>query len=69
MRSEFQIDQFSTLGDRLDDFRREKRQPDEASYVAISYALAAGDRGQRRRPGGNESSAFSDLTAAGRASS
>lgn len=41
-------------GDRLDDFRREKRQPDEAGNVAISHALAAGDRGQRRRPGGNE---------------
>ena len=54
MRGEFQIGQFSTLGDRLDDFRREKRQPDEAGNVAISYALAAGDRGQRHRPGGNE---------------
>ena len=54
MRGEFQIGQFSTLGDRLDDFRREKRQPDEAGHVAISYALAAGDRGQRRRPGGNQ---------------
>ena len=41
MRGEFQIGQFSTLGGRLDDFRREKRQPDEAGYVAISYALAA----------------------------
>ena len=54
MRGEFQIGQFSTLGDRLDDFRREKRQPDEAGNVAISYALATGDRGQRSRPGGNE---------------
>jgi len=54
MRGEFQIGQFSTLGDRLDDFRREKRQPDEAGNVAISYALAAGDRGQRGRPAGNE---------------
>ena len=54
MRGEFQIGQFTTLGDRLDDFRREKRQPDEAGNVAIGYALAAGDRGQRRRPGGNE---------------
>ena len=41
MRGEFQIGQFSTLGGGLDDFRREKRQPDEAGYVAISYALAA----------------------------
>ena len=54
MRGEFQIGQFSALGDRLDDFRREKRQPDEAGNVSISYALAAGDRSQRRRPGGNE---------------
>jgi len=54
MRGEFQIGQFSTLGDRLDDFRREKRQPDEAGNVAISHALAAGDRGERSRPGGNE---------------
>ncbi len=54
MRGEFQIGQFSTLGDRLDDFRREKRQPDEAGNVAISHALAAGDSGQRSRPGGNE---------------
>ena len=54
MRGEFQIGQFSTLGDRLDDFRREKRQPDEAGNVAISHALAVGDRGQRSFPGGNE---------------
>src|ERR1700687_3506914 len=54
MRGEFQIAQFSTLGDRLDDFRREKRQPDEAGNVAIGYALAAGDRSQRSGPGGNE---------------
>ena len=54
MRGEFQIGQFSTLGDRLDDFRREKRQADEAGDVAISYALAAGERGQRSRPGRNE---------------
>ena len=40
MWGEFQIGQFSTLGDRLDDFRREKRQPDEAGDVAISHALA-----------------------------
>jgi len=56
MRGEFQIGQFSTLGDRLDDFRREKRQPDEASNVGISCALAAGDRSQRRRPGASNSS-------------
>ena len=37
-----------------DDKIAEKRQPDEAGNVAISQALAAGDRGQRRRPGGNE---------------
>ena len=36
MRGEFQIGQFSTLGDRFDDFRREKRQPDQAGDVAIS---------------------------------
>ena len=54
MRGEFQIGQFSALGDRLDDFRREKRQSDEAGNVAISYALAAGDRGERSRPDGNE---------------
>ena len=54
MRGEFQFGQFSTLGDRLDDFRREKRQPDEAGDVAISHALAAGDRGERSRPRGNE---------------
>jgi hypothetical protein len=54
MRGEFQFGQFSTLGDRLDDFRREKRQPDEAGNLAISYALAAGDRGERHRPGGNQ---------------
>ena len=42
MRGEFQIDQFSTPGDRLDDFRREKRQPDEVGHVAISYALNGG---------------------------
>jgi hypothetical protein len=45
---------FSTLGDRLDDFGREKRQSDEAGNVAINYTFAAGDRGQRSRPGGNE---------------
>jgi hypothetical protein len=39
---------------RPPDFRREKRQPDDAGNMEISYALAAGDRGQRRRPGGNE---------------
>jgi hypothetical protein len=54
MRGEFQIGQFSTLGDRFDDFRREKRQPDEARHVAISHALAAGDRSERSGPGGNE---------------
>ena len=35
VRSQFQIGQFSTLGDRLDDFRREKRQPYQARDVAI----------------------------------
>ena len=54
MRGEFQIGQFSTLGDRFDDFRCEKRQPDEAGNVAISHALAAGDSDQRSRPDGNE---------------
>jgi hypothetical protein len=39
MRGEFQIGQFSTLGDRLDDFRRQKRKPDEAGNVAIGYTL------------------------------
>ena len=46
MRGEFQIGQFSTLGDRLDDFRREKRQPDEAGNVAISHPPG----GWRSRP-------------------
>ncbi len=42
MRGEFQIGQFSTLGDRLDDFGREKRQPDEAgSWIARPAALRA----------------------------
>ena len=54
MRSEFQISQFSTLGDRLNDFGREKRQPDQAGDVAISNALAARDRGQRSRPARDE---------------
>jgi hypothetical protein len=50
MWGEFQIGQFSTLGDCLDDFRREKRQRDQAGDVAISYALTASDRGQQSRP-------------------
>ena len=41
MRGDFQIGRFSTLGDRFEDFRREKRQSDEAGNVAISHALAA----------------------------
>ena len=48
------LGQFSTLGDRFDDLRRKKCPSDEAGNVAISHALAAGDRGQRSRLGGNE---------------
>ena len=48
MRSEFQIGQFSTLGDRLDDFGREKREPDKAGDVAIRNAFVA-DASVRKR--------------------
>jgi hypothetical protein len=41
MRGEFQIGQFSTLGDRLDDFRREKRQPDEAGNIVWDHTSMA----------------------------
>ncbi len=54
MRGEFQIGQFSALGDRLNDFGREERQPDQAGDVTISNTFAAGDRYQRSRPPGDE---------------
>ena len=39
MRGEFQIGQFSTLGDRLDDFRREKRSGGKAFSRGALYEL------------------------------
>jgi hypothetical protein len=54
VRGQFQISQCSTLGDRLDDFGCQKRQPDQAGYIAISNALAAGNRDQRSRAAGDE---------------
>jgi hypothetical protein len=39
MWGESQIGQFSTLGDCFDDFRREKRQPDEAGMRATNVKL------------------------------
>ena len=50
----FQIGQCSTLGDRFDDFGRERGQRNQAGDVAISNALATGNRGQRSRPAGEE---------------
>jgi hypothetical protein len=50
VRRQFQIGQFSTLCDRLDDSRREKRQPYQARDVAIGDAFAAGDRSKRSCP-------------------
>ena len=45
MRGEFQFGHFSTFGDRLDDFGREKRESNQVGKVAIGNALAAGDSG------------------------
>lgn len=38
VRRQFQIGQFSALGDLLDNFRREKRQPYQALPIATSPA-------------------------------
>lgn len=45
VRGEFQINESVALGDRLDDFRREKREPYQASDVAVTDSFALGDRG------------------------
>jgi hypothetical protein len=57
MRGEFQVGQCSTLCDRLDDFGREKRQPDQAGDVAIGNAFASGNRRRGHPCRGSECSA------------